>query len=160
MNITEDYDHFFFEAKYEFIQLSNSGLCGGGTRGSFSEARRLPDRVLTGISGELALRNKYKPRGDSVDGDGAIETADVSSDTLSVAGASLTQPTPTDLECVDAPWLIEPEDLGHFLYLKVCIYVILKNNCTVIVIQDGDLIISSSLYYHNYEVQNLRLPKK
>ena len=37
--------------------------------------------------------------------------------------AGLTTPPPPEdpdeLTCVHPPWLIEPEDLGHYIYLKV-----------------------------------------
>ena len=103
MNITQDFFDFYFEGEYQF--LSGTDVDGGVCTTSREERR------LRGSSGEIALRSPVTRKGILQDPTVVQELREEDTardkDTNSV-------------QCVNHPWLIEPEDsVNNFLYLKI-----------------------------------------
>jgi hypothetical protein len=103
MNITEDFFDFYFEGEYQFV--SGGDVEGGACSTSREEWR------LRGSSGEIALRSPVTRKAIVQDPTVVQELREENSvhdkDTVSA-------------QCVNHPWLIEPEDsVNNFLYLKI-----------------------------------------
>ncbi|XP_053981602.1 uncharacterized protein LOC128877940 [Hylaeus volcanicus] len=107
MNVTQDYRDFFFEGEYRFVALE----------GEASEqvcSTKLEERRLRGTSGEISLRSPL-PR--IIPGVAAVEEILANTEDL------------TATQCVNEPWLIEPEDARiNFLYLRTAGYSITLDN--------------------------------
>ncbi|XP_066595099.1 uncharacterized protein [Prorops nasuta] len=105
MNVTQDYRDFFFEGEYRFIDVSEEN----------SEcSTRFEERRLRGTSGEISLRSPL-PR--LVPAVAAVEELLTNTEDL------------TSTQCVNEPWLIEPEDARvNFLYLRTAGYAISLDN--------------------------------
>ncbi|XP_012251545.2 uncharacterized protein LOC105683496 [Athalia rosae] len=114
MNITQDYKNFFFEGKYQFVDAASEP-------GVKTCTSRLEDRRLRGTSGEISLRNPL-PRL-PIQGQGLIQPP--AEEVL--ANAAVEDSTAS--QCVNEPWLIEPEDAQmNFLYLRTSGYSIANDN--------------------------------
>ncbi|KAE8742646.1 hypothetical protein FOCC_FOCC011826, partial [Frankliniella occidentalis] len=121
MNITQDYNDFHFEGEYEFIGLTENSVESGGPPGC--AGARASDRRITKNSGEVTLRRPTPPTPP-----GATEQGGAGAGAGAGTGGALASITPTptppppedpdELTCVHPPYLIEPEDLGHYIYLK------------------------------------------
>lgn len=107
MNVTQDYGDFFFEGEYRFVAL--------GTEASEQAcSTKLEERRLRGTSGEISLRSPL-PR--IIPGVAAVEEILTNTEDL------------TATQCVNEPWLIEPEDARiNFLYLRTAGYSITLDN--------------------------------
>lgn len=107
MNVTQDYRDFFFEGEYRFVPVNaESSEHGCSTR--------LEERRLRGTSGEISLRSPL-PR--VIPGVAAVEEILTNTEDL------------TATQCVNEPWLIEPEDARiNFLYLRTAGYSITLDN--------------------------------
>ncbi|KAG7207416.1 hypothetical protein KM043_009065 [Ampulex compressa] len=114
MNVTQDYRDFFFEGEYRFFGL-------GFELGEQGCSTRLEERRLRGTSGEISLRSPL-PR--VIPGVAAVEEILTNTEDL------------TATQCVNEPWLIEPEDSRiNFLYLRTAGYGINLDNveeCTTL----------------------------
>ncbi|XP_046614691.1 uncharacterized protein LOC124302497 isoform X1 [Neodiprion virginianus] len=101
MNITQDYRNFFFEGRYQFLEATEAAETGCTSR--------LEERRLRGTSGEISLRNPLPPRTPLLPGSGPpAEEPPLANDDVATAS-----------QCVNEPWLIEPEDSQmNFLYLR------------------------------------------
>jgi hypothetical protein len=103
MNITQDFFDFYFEGEYQF--LSGTDVDGGMCSTSREERR------LRGSSGEIALRSPVARKGILQDPTVVQE--------LKEEGSVRDKDT-NSAQCVNHPWLIEPEDsVNNFLYLKI-----------------------------------------
>ncbi|XP_076243023.1 uncharacterized protein LOC143184574 [Calliopsis andreniformis] len=115
MNVTQDYRDFFFEGEYRFVAL------GAETSEQACSTKKLEERRLRGTSGEISLRSPL-PRG--LPGVAAVEEILTNTEDL------------TATQCVNEPWLIEPEDARiNFLYLRTAGYSITLDNveeCTTL----------------------------
>ncbi|XP_015605367.1 uncharacterized protein LOC107272589 [Cephus cinctus] len=106
MNVTQDYRNFFFEGEYRFVTGSEAGDQACSTR--------LEDRKLHGTSGEISLRSPL-PR--------------VLPDVAAVEEVMMNTEDLTATQCVNEPWLIEPQDPRmNFLYLRTSGYGINVEN--------------------------------
>ncbi|KZC05459.1 CUB domain-containing protein 2 [Dufourea novaeangliae] len=114
MNVTQDYRDFFFEGEYRFVPLSAETSEQGCST-------KLEERRLRGTSGEISLRSPL-PR--VIPGVAAVEEILTNTEDL------------TATQCVNEPWLIEPEDVRiNFLYLRTAGYSITLDNvedCTTL----------------------------
>ncbi|KYN07633.1 Cubilin [Cyphomyrmex costatus] len=114
MNVTQDYRDFFFEGEYRFVPV-------GAESNEHGCSTRLEERRLHGTSGEISLRSPL-PR--VIPGLAAVEEILTNTEDL------------TATQCVNEPWLIEPEDARiNFLYLRTAGYGITLDNveeCTTL----------------------------
>ncbi|XP_031849407.2 uncharacterized protein LOC116434797 isoform X1 [Nomia melanderi] len=114
MNVTQDYKDFFFEGEYRFVSL-------GADTSEQGCSTKLEKRRLRGTSGEISLRSPL-PR--VIPGVAAVEEILTNTEDL------------TATQCVNEPWLIEPEDARiNFLYLRTAGYSITLDNvedCTTL----------------------------
>lgn len=114
MNVTQDYRDFFFEGEYRFVAL-------GAETSEQACSTKLEERRLRGTSGEISLRSPL-PR--VIPGVAAVEEILTNTEDL------------TATQCVNEPWLIEPEDARiNFLYLRTAGYSITLDNveeCTTL----------------------------
>lgn len=114
MNVTQDYRDFFFEGEYRFVPV-------GAESNEHGCSTRLEERRLRGTSGEISLRSPL-PR--VIPGLAAVEEILTNTEDL------------TATQCVNEPWLIEPEDARiNFLYLRTAGYGITLDNveeCTTL----------------------------
>ncbi|XP_076634895.1 uncharacterized protein LOC143348505 isoform X2 [Colletes latitarsis] len=114
MNVTQDYRDFFFEGEYRFVAL-------GAETSEQACSTKLEERRLRGTSGEISLRSPL-PR--LIPGVAAVEEILTNTEDL------------TATQCVNEPWLIEPEDARiNFLYLRTAGYSITLDNveeCTTL----------------------------
>lgn len=114
MNVTQDYRDFFFEGEYRFVPV-------GAESSEHGCSTRLEERRLRGTSGEISLRSPL-PR--VIPGVAAVEEIMTNMEDL------------TATQCVNEPWLIEPEDARiNFLYLRTAGYSITLDNvedCTTL----------------------------
>lgn len=107
MNVTQDYRDFYFEGEYRFVPVGADPSERGCTTG-------LEERRLRGTSGEISLRSPL-PR--MISGVAAVEEILTNTEDL------------TATQCVNEPWLIEPEDARmNFLYLRTAGYSITLDN--------------------------------
>lgn len=106
------------QGEYEFIGLTEGSLEAGHQPGC--AGARASDRRVTKNSGEVTLRRPTPPT-PAGPAEGAGKGSKGSSGATVVTSPAPTPPpmTPEELTCVHPPWLIEPEDLGHYIYLKV-----------------------------------------
>jgi hypothetical protein len=103
MNITQDFFDFYFEGEYQF--LSGADVEGGVCSAS-RDARR-----LRGSSGEIALRSPVTRKTILQDRTVVQELTDAN---------IVRDQDANSAQCVNHPWLIEPEDsVNNFLYLKI-----------------------------------------
>lgn len=104
MNITQDFNDFYFEGEYQFLHESERDEDGIELCPAKKEDRRLKK-----ASGEIHLSSPYirkRPQIDSM----IIDTTDDN---------GFYDKEVTSSYCVNYPWLIEPEDSGNnFIYLK------------------------------------------
>ncbi|XP_076290732.1 uncharacterized protein LOC143214060 [Lasioglossum baleicum] len=114
MNVTQDYKDYFFEGEYRFVSL-------GADTSEQGCSTKLEERRLRGTSGEISLRSPL-PR--IIPGVAAVEEILTNTEDL------------TATQCVNEPWLIEPEDARiNFLYLRTAGYSITLDNvedCTTL----------------------------
>lgn len=114
MNVTQDYDNYFFEGEYRFVPSNEF-------REDQSCPTKLEERKLRGTSGEISLRSPL-PR--NIAGIAAVEEILPNTEDLTTA------------QCVNEPWLIEPEDVRmNFLYLRTSGFAINADNiedCTTL----------------------------
>lgn len=114
MNVTQDYRDFFFDGEYRFVPV-------GAESNEYGCSSRLEERRLHGTSGEISLRN---PLPHVIPGVAAVEEIMTNMEDL------------TATQCVNEPWLIEPEDARiNFLYLRTAGYSITLDNvedCTTL----------------------------
>lgn len=114
MNVTQDYRDFYFEGEYRFVAL-------GAETSEQGCSTKLEERRLRGTSGEISLRSPL-PR--VIPGVAAVEEILTNTEDL------------TATQCVNEPWLIEPEDARiNYLYLRTAGYGITLDNveeCTTL----------------------------
>lgn len=114
MNVTQDYRDFYFEGEYRFVAL-------GAETSEQGCSTKLEERRLRGTSGEISLRSPL-PR--VIPGVAAVEEILTNTEDL------------TATQCVNEPWLIEPEDARiNYLYLRTAGYSITLDNveeCTTL----------------------------
>lgn len=114
MNVTQDYRDFFFEGEYRFVAL-------GADTSERGCSTKLEERRLRGTSGEISLRSPL-PR--VIPGVASVEEILTNTEDL------------TATQCVNEPWLIEPEDARiNYLYLRTAGYSITLDNveeCTTL----------------------------
>ena len=114
MNVTQDYRDFYFEGEYRFVAL-------GAESSEQGCSTKLEERRLRGTSGEISLRSPL-PR--VIPGVAAVEEILTNTEDL------------TATQCVNEPWLIEPEDARiNYLYLRTAGYSITLDNveeCTTL----------------------------
>lgn len=114
MNVTQDYRDFFFEGEYRFVPV-------GADSSEHGCSTKLEERRLRGTSGEISLRSPL-PR--------------VISSLAAVEEILTNMEDFTATQCVNEPWLIEPEDARiNFLYLRTAGYSITLDNveeCTTL----------------------------
>ncbi|XP_043671206.1 uncharacterized protein LOC122630605 [Vespula pensylvanica] len=114
MNVTQDYRDYFFEGEYRFVPMNTENSEQGCST-------KLEERRLRGTSGEISLRSPL-PR--VIPGVAAVEEILTNTEDL------------TATQCVNEPWLIEPEDARmNFLYLRTAGYSINLDNveeCTTL----------------------------
>ena len=114
MNVTQDYENFFFEGEYRFVSTTE-------VKEDQSCPTKLKDRKFRGTSGEISLRSPL-PR--MIDSYAAVDEIPQNPDDL------------TSTQCVYEPWLIEPEDVRmNFLYLRTTGFAINADNiedCTTL----------------------------
>lgn len=107
MNVTQDYRDFFFEGEYRFVPV-------GAESNEHGCSTRLEERRLRGTSGEISIRS---PLPQVIPGVAAVEETLTNMEDL------------TATQCVNEPWLIEPEDARiNFLYLRTAGYSITQDN--------------------------------
>ncbi|KAI4501041.1 hypothetical protein M0802_003844 [Mischocyttarus mexicanus] len=108
MNVTQDYRDYFFEGEYRFVPMNTENNEQSGC------STKLEERRLRGTSGEISLRSPL-PR--VTPGVAAVEEILTNTEDL------------TATQCVNEPWLIEPEDARmNFLYLRTAGYSIDLDN--------------------------------
>lgn len=129
MNVTQDYQDYFFEAEYRFVD-NEPGTC----------STKLEERRLRGTSGEISLRSRLPHvlsgqyaimwkwyaislfNFPSDDNKKVLYTGWFFNAVLGVAAIEEVLANTDDLtatQCVNEPWLIEPEDTRtDFLYLR------------------------------------------
>lgn len=77
---------------------------------------------MTKNSGEVTLRRPTPPTPPGAPEAGLAPAVSAAAPAGGVTSPAPPPPPPMDpdeLTCVNPPWLIEPEDLGHYIYLKV-----------------------------------------
>ncbi|XP_076375175.1 uncharacterized protein LOC117229697 [Megalopta genalis] len=123
MNVTQDYRDFFFEGEYRFVSL-------GADTSEQGCSTKLEERRLRGTSGEISLRSPL-PR--IIPGVAAVEEILTNTEDL------------TATQCVNEPWLIEPEDARiNFLYLRTAGYSITLDNVEDCTTQNRIVVYSAS----------------
>ncbi|XP_063974900.1 uncharacterized protein LOC135161350 [Diachasmimorpha longicaudata] len=117
MNVTQDYDDFFFEGEYQFVDSSEAS--------EQSCSSNFEERRLGGTSGEISLRS---PMTNRLDHDDAVIDVAAIEEVLQRANTDNTEDV-TSTQCVNEPWLIEPEDPRiHFIYLRTTGFAINDDN--------------------------------
>ncbi|XP_044729645.1 uncharacterized protein LOC123292996 [Chrysoperla carnea] len=105
MNITQDFNDFYFEGEYFFVPKNDfdDEIC----------ASHWGDRRLRGTSGEIALRSPEMKRTSKTSN---AESIYLESDQTNIRNTN----GHNNKKCVHQPWLIEPEDAeNNYLYLKI-----------------------------------------
>ncbi|OAD54790.1 CUB domain-containing protein 2 [Eufriesea mexicana] len=114
MTVAQDYRDFYFEGEYRFVAL-------GAETSEQGCSTKLEERRLRGTSGEISLRS---PLLRIIPGVAAVEEILTNTEDL------------TATQCVNEPWLIEPEDARiNYLYLRTAGYSITLDNveqCTTL----------------------------
>ncbi|KAK0179052.1 hypothetical protein PV327_007878 [Microctonus hyperodae] len=111
MNITQDYNDFFFEGNYRFVAIPET------TDKQLSCPSRLEERKLRGTSGEITLKSPQSPERIHVTDVAAVEEIFKNAEDF------------TATQCVNEPWLIEPDDSQiNFLYLRTIGFIINADN--------------------------------
>lgn len=105
MNVTQDYEDYYFEGEYRFLPLNDqTSEC----------TTKLEDRKLRGPSGEITFGS---PLPQVIAGVAAVEEITVNTEDVIAT------------HCVNEPWLIEPDDSRmNFLYLRTNGYLITMDN--------------------------------
>jgi len=108
MNISQDFNDFYFEGEYQFLHVSERDSDGVELCPAKKETRR-----LVNPSGEIRLSmHRLTPAFSNIIVDSSAEDGTIEKQELS-------------LFCVNLPWLIEPEDPANFfIYLKMPGYII------------------------------------
>lgn len=109
MNVTQDFDDFIFEGNYRFVDKIQRLSCPS----------RFEERKLGGTSGEISLKSPLISTATK------LHVADIAAVEEMVKN---TQDF-TATECVNEPWLIEPEESRiNFLYLRTTGFIINADN--------------------------------
>lgn len=97
MNISQDYSDYLFDGEYNFIDNISD-------KNKQSCPSRFDERRLRGTSGEISLKSPFP---------------NYSNDVVAVDEILKNTEDVTATQCINEPWLIEPEDTRiNFLYLR------------------------------------------